>query len=269
MRFSILEFGMMKVDSNSIVDKTSVATLSNPTAPNKLIDIPIWGLLIQCEGHNIIYDLGCMDNAMTTGWRRNHQDGAPYFPMAGGTMEERLASVGLTISDIDIVVVSHLHIDHFGCIEKFCHCEVYVPKEEWINAMMLVFGSSDESAHGGYYIRAMTTPVRQYHFIGVDEDFDLFPGLRILTLPGHTANLLGLMITTDNGEKYIFPSDAVYVPANIGPPTQIPGYCFDPLAYTRSCEKLRRLIRETGATLVYSHDYTCFNTLKKVPDFYD
>lgn len=269
MKFSVLEFGMMKLDRNMVTNENGCATkLADVVLANEWVEVPIWGLLIQCEGHNIIYDLGCMDDAMTTGWRKGAQERTPYYPKKGGTIEEQLALFNLTPRDIDTVIASHLHVDHFGMIDRFCHCDVYVPKEEWLHAMMIVFGSADESTHGSYYKKSMSLPIKKYHFVGLNEDFEVFPGLKILTLPGHAPNLLGIMITTDSGKSYIFPSDALASPINFGPPLKLPGLLMDKEAYIASCEKIRCIVEETGAELVYSHHYGTFNKLKKAPEFY-
>ncbi|TIV74522.1 MAG: MBL fold metallo-hydrolase, partial [Mesorhizobium sp.] len=42
----------------------------------------------------------------------------------------RLASIGMSTSDISHVVQSHLHFDHAGGLEWLTHAKVYVQRDE-------------------------------------------------------------------------------------------------------------------------------------------
>lgn len=270
MRFSVFEFGQICQDGGTIVSNSLEAVRTAFGTQDRMITIPVWGLLIQCQGHNILFDLGCMDDAMgENGWREEKKRRIHYTPKDGGSIEECLDRVGLTVNDIDIVIASHLHMDHYGGIEKFSHCDVYVPKEEWVEAMIQVFSCADENTHGSYYLRSMSVRAKKYHLIGINEDFELFPGLQIITLPGHAVNLLGVLLTTDSGKKYLFPSDAIATPSNYGPPVELPGKCKDPELYEASIEKVRKIVQETQAEICYSHYYPYFETLQKAPHFYE
>lgn len=235
-----------------------------------MVAIPIWGVLMQTDNHNVIYDLGCMENCMEEYWSESQKERDPYRENKIG-MEGLLAQIGLTCEDVDTVIVSHLHSDHFGLITKFPHADVYVTEEEWIIAMKKAFGSIEprNTPIGPYYYRCMSAPVKQYHFVKKGEDFELFPGLEIITLPGHVINLLGMKVTTDSGEKYLFGSDAVYTPVNIGPPLTLPGVISDPENYKASMEKVVSIAQNEEAKILYSHYMPFFNTLKKCPEWYE
>jgi N-acyl homoserine lactone hydrolase len=45
-------------------------------------------------------------------------------------IEPRLASIGLTPADIDVVVESHLHFDHAGGLAWLTHAPILVQREE-------------------------------------------------------------------------------------------------------------------------------------------
>lgn len=262
MRFTVLHYGTMQLPKSMLIAGET----------DDLFPIPIWGILMQTEGHNVIYDLGCMHDCMEKYWSESQKARDPYEE--GESVQDQLAKVGLTCDDIDTIVVSHLHSDHFGLITEFHNADVYVPEEEWIKAAKLAFGSANvrETPTGPYYYRCMSSPVKQYHYVKRDEDFELFEGLRVVTLPGHTPNLLGIVVTTDSGERYLFGSDAVYTPINVGPPIVMPGWpetLADADAYRASLEKASRIAREEGAKIMYSHWYDFFNTLKKCPEWYE
>jgi N-acyl homoserine lactone hydrolase len=260
MRFTVLHYGTMELPKNMILGEG---------ATSDLFPIPIWGILMQTEGHNVIYDLGCMHECMEKYWSESQKKRDPY--QENETVQEMLAKVGLTTDDIDTIIVSHLHSDHFGLITEFPNADVYVPEEEWVVAMKKAFGSSDMRSNptGPYYFRCMSAPVKKYHFVKIGDDFDLYEGLKVITLPGHTPNLLSILVTTDSGEKRLFCSDAVYTPINVGPPVQLPGVINNPDAYRASLEKAIQIADEEGAQMMYSHWYPFFDTLKKCPEWYE
>lgn len=260
MKFTVLKYGVMDLAKNCLIEGET----------EEKTPIPIWGVLLQTDGHNVIYDLGCMEECMEKYWSEKQKIKDPFYAEPGG-IDGQLAKVGLTVEDIDTVIVSHLHSDHFGLITRFEHCDVYVPEEEWVVAMKAAFGSIEprRTPMGPYYFRVMSAPVKKYHFVKAGEDFELFPGLKIVTLPGHTPNLLGMLVTTDSGKKYIFGSDAVYTPVNIGPPITLPGILSNPDSYRASLEKAAKLAEEENAQILYSHWMPFFEQLKKCPEWYE
>ena len=93
MKFTILTYGYEKMDTNGMFANDTIATASNPNCPHRLMDIPIWGILIQTEAHNIIYDLGCMEDCMEKYWSEGQKDRSPFTAEPGG-IEGQLAKVG-------------------------------------------------------------------------------------------------------------------------------------------------------------------------------
>lgn len=259
-RFTIIKYGDMDLPRNMLVEGESA----------EFVRIPIWGALIQTEGHNVLYDLGCMEECMEKYWSESQKIRDPFYADEKG-IDGQLAELGLTVEDIDTVIVSHLHSDHFGLITRFAHADVYVTEEEWVLAMKKAFGSIEprNTPIGPYYFRCMSAPVKQYHFVKLGEEIDLFDGIRIISLPGHTVNLLGLLVTTGSGAKYIMGSDAVYTPVNIGPPIVLPGVIADKAGYRASLEKVAALQKKENATILYSHYMPFFDTLKKCPEWYE
>lgn len=260
MRFTVLDYGVMDLPKNMLIEGETT----------DFWPIPIWGVLMQTDGHNVIFDLGCMTDAMGEGWSDFQKERDPYRENPK-SVHDQLAEVGLTAEDIDTIVVSHLHSDHFGLITEFPNATVYVPEEEWVQAAKAAFGSSDvrENPSGPYYYKCMSAPVKKYEFVRVGEDREILPGLQIVTLPGHTPNLLGVLVTVDSGKKYLFGSDAIYTPINVGPPIHLPGVLANPEAYQASMEKAIDLAEREGAQIMYSHWMPFYEQLDKCPVWYE
>lgn len=235
MKLYALSLGRYAVDAR-ILD----ASASGRTS------VPVWALLIRHEQGNLLFDLGCAaeDPALTAG--------------PGETLEAQLARLGMTAGDVGTAVISHFHGDHFGALPLLTHADVYVPAEDWTAALTYACERA-ERRRGALWERLML-PVKAYHPVRAGGDFELMRGVRVLTLPGHTANLLGLDVTV-GGRRFIFPSDSVYSPVNF---ERLPGACLDAQTYERSRERLRALERE-GGEIVYSHWTAQFERLPKAP----
>lgn len=235
MKLYALSLGRYAVDAR-ILD----ASASGRTS------VPVWALLIRHEQGNLLFDLGCAaeDPALTAG--------------PGETLEAQLARLGMTAGDVGTAVISHFHGDHFGALPLLTHADVYVPAEDWTAALTYACERA-ERRRGALWERLML-PVKAYHPVRAGGDFELMRGVRVLTLPGHTANLLGLDVTV-GGRRFIFPSDSVYSSVNF---ERLPGACLDARAYERSRERLRALERE-GGEIVYSHWTAQFERLPRAP----
>jgi len=268
MKVYILSLGTLELDANVMLRFATRARKSDPAAPAKWIQVPVWGALIETEGHRILFDLGCLPDAMEGGWSENFQDMMPIFRKEDEYVDKQLAKIGLTPADIDTVVLSHLHADHFGAIEQFAHCDVYLPKEEWVNALIKTHETADPFHGGSYVKRCIETPVKQYHPIEIGDDFELFPGIEIVTLPGHAPNLLGLVVHLEKDGVLIFPSDAVSMQETYDRGV-IGGIPFDGVLYEKSVEKVRRLERKYHGKVLISHSTQLFETLKKIPEYYE
>lgn len=238
MELYVLELGLYDVEER---------VLDSAVVPGKHVRVPVWALLIRHEQGNVLFDLGCMegDPALTA--------------TSEETIQAQLAKLGLTSRDIGTVVLSHLHSDHFGALSLFTHADVYVGDEEWSEALASTFDRAD-GRQGALWERFML-PVKQYHRVKRGGDFELLPGVRVLSLPGHTANLLGLDVTVGN-RRLLFPSDCVYTPANF---ERFPGSCPRQEDYVASRERIRAL-EKTGAEIIYSHWNEQYDRLPKTPE---
>ena len=61
----------------------------------------------------------------------------------------------------------------------------------------------------------------------VNNDFTLEENIDVISLPGHTPGILGLMVHLKNEGTFIFPMDAVYTEQNYGPPSKMSGIVYD------------------------------------------
>jgi N-acyl homoserine lactone hydrolase len=103
------------------------------------------------------------------------------------------------VASIDIVVNTHLHVDHCGGNHLFAGRPTYVQRRELDDAR-----SKDD-----YTIREwVEAPGVQY--VPVDGEFELFPGLRLLPAPGHTPGSQVIVVETGGRPIVIAGDTAVF-----------------------------------------------------------
>jgi N-acyl homoserine lactone hydrolase len=94
----------------------------------------------------------------------------------------------LDLSQIDIVINTHLHADHCGGNHLFAGKPIYVQRREL------------EDAHSNkeQYPLAEWVDAPGVHYVAVEGELDLLPGVRLLPAPGHTAGMQVVVIETDD-----------------------------------------------------------------------
>lgn len=172
----------------------------------------------------------------------------------------RLAELGLTVDDIDILVLTHTHFDHAGNTADFKNSEIVIHRdayefgrERWEQG---VAGGIPETADDG-------TPLN-YRLI--EGDTELAPGLTLLETPGHAPGHLSLLVELPETGPVIIAIDAIYSRAN----QEFGNYKvgFDPEQGRKSGERLIALAGERDAMLIYGHDPEQWDELRKAPESY-
>lgn len=257
----VLGMGHMSADKNLV--------LKDATPPDQveIVEVPQICFLIETEDNGyLLFDCGPHHDAMNGRWNPPIIEAWPLTQSEPQRFINQLALTGVKPEEIKTVVISHLHQDHFGNIELFKHADVYVPKDDFVYAQTLVHSNPDRCAHEGYVKKDLEMVLdKPYHL--VDSDFTLFPGIDIISLPGHTHGLLGMVVHSDNN-TYIMPSDSIYSAEIFGPPARPSGTLWNEDLFLQSIEKVRALQQEYNAMIFFSHSDKQFATLKTAPEYY-
>lgn len=246
MRLYILDNGHLECDANLVVAATVVGTKQDKTPSVKWIKIPTYAVLIDHPGKRILYDLGTHPDRIYPDFLGNL---FPYYFEENQRFDNQLALAGFIPQDISTVILSHLHFDHCGNLDLFQHADFYFHPSELFEM------------ESNPYIS-----IEKKHFI--DKDTEIVPGVEVITLPGHTAGVLGLIVHLKDEGTLIFTADASYCRDNYGPPARPSGTVYDTLSYYKSIEKLRGLEKAYGAKIMYGHDMELFHAMKKAPEYY-
>jgi N-acyl homoserine lactone hydrolase len=269
-RLFVLDLGRMKMDHNLLVEKMITADVDEPNRPNEMVEFPISAFLFEHGDNRILYDTGCNPEAMGPKgrWPQEFQKKYPYFGGKECQLPNRLKELGLGPEDISLVVLSHMHNDHAGCVEYFSRSRLLVHENEFSAAMH------------AYVTRDYSTP-----FIWEDTNAWISKGLKwelidqqsgdirlndsatILNFgSGHSYGMLGLYLDLPKTGSIILCSDAVYCGLNFGPPSRRNGVVVDSLGWDRTVRRIRELAIHSGAKVWFGHDADQFAQLIKSDD---
>ena len=146
-------------------------------------------------------------------------------PMASSTghLEESLARAGFEVSDIDVVVLSHLHPDHIGGLAledgtlRFPNARVLMSGREydfWHSADLRnrlgtgsVYGAPELENLVGGWIDKYLPPVRD-RLEWLADGSEIAPGIEAIDAPGHTPGHLAISISSES-ESLLYAGDVL------------------------------------------------------------
>lgn len=119
----------------------------------------------------------------------------------------QLKRFGIKPEDIDTLILTHLHWDHCYNTELFENAKIYVQRRE-IEYIQNPLPIHIDSYSAPYY-KAVFKPIpSDSRFQYIDGDIEIVSGLTLVSLPGHTPGLQGLLVKT-GGIRYLLASDCV------------------------------------------------------------
>ncbi len=126
----------------------------------------------------------------------------PYKQKKEENLEEALSAIGVSLEEINSVIITHLHWDHVGALHLFPDKELYVQKKEldyWY----------EQSKKPGFNRELDFT----LNYKTLDGDEWLFDGIKAYLMPGHSPGMQAVWVNTVDG-PIIIGSDLIPVFAN-------------------------------------------------------
>lgn len=183
------------------------------------------------------------------------------------TISGQLAEIGLKISDITYIVLSHTHGDHIGNVSLFPDSRIVMQRVEhsWIY-------SPDGENENVNQLKALARKLMgtPKHLQLIDGDTDLFGdgSVTLVSTPGHTPGSQSLLVHLKDSGFIILSGDVVHLEENFEKDI-VPSLNTDKAASIASMEKVKRMIGTYHAKLFINHDKTQEDMLKLLPAFYD
>jgi N-acyl homoserine lactone hydrolase len=216
---------LMKV-GEFLLDKGGLTHFENKGV---MITAPVWALAIYNQEHKIIVDTGIHD----VRWVIDHVEPGCKCPPEMETERAIQNAVGWKPEDVGTVITTHLHYDHCGCHNKFKNAKIYVQNKEWEAA------NNPSATEARFYHQPLfdKKAVNYFQWRFLNGDTEIFPGLAVITTPGHSRGHQSVLINISEG-VLCFGGDAVNVLDNINDNLE-PGILVDGLAVYESYKKIR------------------------------
>ena len=152
-----------------------------------------------------------VDTAIEAEDYRNYHPGFNKMPFESvQTFEQALAKVDCAPDDIDIIIQTHLHMDHIYNTSKCKNAVIYVQKEE------LQFALHPHPIFEILYPREI---IRNLNFNAIQGDKKILPGIAVMLVPGHTPGGQAVLVETTKGKAVI--SGFCSIMENFDPPEDV------------------------------------------------
>ena len=203
------------------------------------LDYFVW--LIRGNGHEIVVDTG-FSAAMAAKRGRDHLR----------CPAEALRTLQCDAEKVKDVVVTHLHYDHVGNFDLFPKATLHLQERE----MQYATGRymCQECFRGAFEVEDVVGMVREVYAGRVrfhDGDVDLFPGISLHLIGGHTMGLQVVRVATRRG-RMVLASDASHFYANLEQVRPFP-IVFNVADMVQGYARLRELA-DSPAHIIPGHD---------------
>ena len=156
--------------------------------------------LLRTTGRNVLVDAGIGPGPVT------------YFPGLAGRLEAALREQSVALADIDLLVFTHLHLDHLGWAPWLPNAAFAVAEAEWAH-----WADGGEAAGKPHHVAAFRTSllplaarVRCLPAGGAAAE-----GVVLLPAPGHTPGHCGVLVAN----RLLIAGDLWHNPAQVAEPT--------------------------------------------------
>ena len=250
LEFHIISAGHVLLDGGAmfgVIPKPLWSKKTSPDDRNRII-LSMNCLLIETGGKRILVETGAGDK-MSPKLR-------DIYGLDGPFLVEGLREYGVRPEDIDIVFNTHLHFDHCGgntrmekdkLLATFPNARYLVQRGEFEHAM-----NPNERDRASYFLENYA-PLESCGSLSLLEgDSVIAPGVEVIRVPGHTANMQCVRLTGGGKTAFHF-ADLVPTTAHL-PLPWIMGYDLYPMT---TLENKRRWIPEVvreGHLALFTHD---------------
>lgn len=218
-----------------------------PADESNRIQLGLTCLLVRTGKHNVLIETGIGDkfDAKHAGiYKINHSS----------RLLNDLASHGLGVGDIDVVINTHLHFDHCGwntrreggkVVPTFSKARYFVQRAEWEHALHAT--ERDQAS----YLEEWFVPAESQTEL-VEGACEIVPGVSVELAPGHTHDMQCVWIESE-GKRACFISDLVPTHVHI-PYPWIMAFDLYPMDTLASRKRLLPQLARKHVLVVFPHD---------------
>jgi len=216
-------------------------------------------LVVHPKG-NLIWDVGQVPDA------RIPDDGTEVVVQdllkARRKLVPQLEALGVKVSDIDYIAMSHYHLDHTANANLFAGSTWIVQQAEY-DAM---FAEKAPRFYTPATYSALKTSKNRF----IDGDYDVFGDgtVVIKQTPGHTAGHQVLLVKLARTGTVALTGDLYHYPEEVNLRTVAPAQG-DQEITLKSRDALQESLKKSGGKMWITHDLIGFSKLKKAPEYYE
>lgn len=237
---TVMDYGLFKVHQNGRI-------------------IGICGFLVETDaGEKVLIDTGFPQKYADDGAAAATEDGLASFGEilaldARHMPAAQLALCNLTPADIDLLIITHGHIDHVGHIAGFPGTPILMGAAERALPRPSYFGD----------VQPMDWPDAEYRLL--DQDTHIGPGFQVLMAPGHAPGQLAFLIDLPETGAVLLTSDAISRPDEVSE-----GFegTHDFITARTSAARILGQAKQRDAMVIYGHCPDQWPTLRKAPNAY-
>lgn len=175
-----------------------------------------------------------------------------------------LRAAGVDPERVEDVVLTHLHYDHVGNLGAFPHATIHLHRREYefwrSQTQAPVSGGLVESSE----LAAIDTAASAARARLIEHDGEVFPGVHVLWIGGHTAGQMVVVVHTRRS-VVVLASDALHFYEELDGRQRF-AVASDPAEAKAGFELLRRLA-ECGAVIVPGHDPLVLERFPRFSEF--
>jgi len=242
------EFQIVPLRCGHVIDHPIASFLYRARWADTRIDAPCIAWLLLGPGGPTLVDTG-PGNRVQAPQHYRPDDPDDLLPL-------ELARHGIDPLAVRTVILTHLHNDHVGGAGHFPNATFHVQRTELQEAVCPVpfqraIYEVNRRGHLPPWVRVLD------RYAALDGDTTIAPGIRAMTLPGHTSGSQGVLVDTAAG-PHLLPGDLVPLRENW------PGNGADPVPNGNhtdlyACERSFRRLAALGAKVLPSHDPRIFD----------
>ncbi|MBU0494055.1 MAG: MBL fold metallo-hydrolase [Chloroflexi bacterium] len=249
-RLTLLRDGTFWMDGGGLfglVPRTLWVRQAPPDDLNR-VEMALNCLLIEADGQCILVETGM-------GAKLSEREAGFFSLKRDGGLTARLAELGRSPADVDLVINTHLHNDHAGgnttlvdgqAVPTFPRATYCVQRREWADALF-----PDERTRATYLSDNLQPIAGQVRLLAGDER--LTPSVRCVVTRGHTLAHQSVLIESD-GQRALFVGDLGPFAVHMERLAWITAFDTEPLETLETKRAIVRLALEDDLLLILDHD---------------
>jgi glyoxylase-like metal-dependent hydrolase (beta-lactamase superfamily II) len=260
LRVHALEAGLQRLDGGAMfgVVPKPLWERRTPVDDRNRIPLALRCLLVEAPEGLVLIDTGVghkVDDRFRSIYGIENagdpEEGAPT------RLELAIREAGYEPSDIDTVILTHLHFDHAGgATLRDADGELHpaFPGARYVtHHEELRFASSPNERVRASYLAENIDPITRYDLWDlVEGDEEITPGIRLIHTPGHTPYHLSVLLES-GGERACFLADLCPTAAHL-PLPWIMGYDLEPLVTLETKRRVLERALDEDWLLIFEHD---------------